>query len=249
MAALDVHGLAVITHVVSEDERARTRAAISRAIQGLSRDLGGDPLRLDPHGDLRLLMKYDAQFYAFLAYPQLHAILDRYLAPSAILRFQNGMCIRPGQYKTGAWHMNFRRVLNGYRASMESVFAIDEVPGPEFLFAAGTQQLGDAPASDRLEAIGAQVHIPAGAMLVFDGTLWHRQGTTAAASDIWLITQQFARHFFKPHIDYVRALGPDVVRGLSERPRRLLGWESRVPASLNEFYAPPEERVYLPVAD
>jgi ectoine hydroxylase-related dioxygenase (phytanoyl-CoA dioxygenase family) len=58
------------------------------------------------------------------------------------------------------------------------------------------------------------------------------------------INQQFTRSYVKQQVDYVRALGDDVVQAQSERTQQLLGWYTRVVTSLDEFYVPAERRLY-----
>ena len=246
---LTAQGLVIVPGILSETERRRARAAVKRAESGLRQEIGDERLTRDAGefgGELRLLMKYDPLFFDLLAHPAAVAILDRYLDPSAVLRFQNGLVIRAGRHEPGSWHMNFRRVLNGYRAALEIVMAIDDMDGPEFLFAFSSHQRLDPADPALLERTAQPVPMPAGSMMAFDSTLWHRQGAAETVTDRLLVTHQFTRHFFKPHFDFVRALGEDVVRALPPRTRRLLGWESRVPASLEEFYDDPVVRRYLP---
>ena len=75
-------------------------------------------------------------------------------------------------------------------------------------------------------------------MIVFDSTLWHAAGDNRSGRDRLAINQQFTRSYVKQQVDYVRALGDDVV---APRPRtqQLLGWYTRVVTSLDEFTAPP----------
>jgi ectoine hydroxylase-related dioxygenase (phytanoyl-CoA dioxygenase family) len=48
----------------------------------------------------------------------------------------------------------------------------------------------------------------------------------------------------KQRIDLPRALAGCDLAGASERALQKLGFRSRVPASLDEYYAPPERRTY-----
>jgi ectoine hydroxylase-related dioxygenase (phytanoyl-CoA dioxygenase family) len=45
-------------------------------------------------------------------------------------------------------------------------------------------------------------------------------------------------------MDYVRALGDEKVLAQKPRTQQLLGWYTRTPTSLDEFYRPAEERLY-----
>jgi ectoine hydroxylase-related dioxygenase (phytanoyl-CoA dioxygenase family) len=58
------------------------------------------------------------------------------------------------------------------------------------------------------------------------------------------INQQFTRSYVKQQVDYVRALGDDVVEAQAPRTQQLLGWYTRVVTSLDEFYRPADQRLY-----
>jgi ectoine hydroxylase-related dioxygenase (phytanoyl-CoA dioxygenase family) len=47
-------------------------------------------------------------------------------------------------------------------------------------------------------------------------------------------------------MDWVRAIPPEISGALNEQARRLIGFDTRVPASMDEFYVPPEQRLYRP---
>jgi ectoine hydroxylase-related dioxygenase (phytanoyl-CoA dioxygenase family) len=58
------------------------------------------------------------------------------------------------------------------------------------------------------------------------------------------LTIAFTRPFMKQQLDYPRALGYHRRDTFSPRLRQLLGYNARVPASLEEWYQPPERRLY-----
>jgi len=58
------------------------------------------------------------------------------------------------------------------------------------------------------------------------------------------VNHQFTRSYIKQQIDYVRALGDEAVQLQPERTRQLLGWHTRVMTSLDEYYQPPDARLY-----
>ena len=81
-------------------------------------------------------------------------------------------------------------------------------------------------------------------MLVFDSTLWHAAGANVSGQDRVAINQQFTRSWIKQQVDYVRALGAEAVLAATPRTQQLLGWYTRVVTSLDEYYRPPDERLY-----
>jgi ectoine hydroxylase-related dioxygenase (phytanoyl-CoA dioxygenase family) len=85
---------------------------------------------------------------------------------------------------------------------------------------------------------------PPGSMIVFDSTLLHAAGLNRSSLDRTAINQQFTRSWIKQQVDYVRALGDEFVIAQRPRTQQLLGWYTRAVTSLDEYYRPPEERLY-----
>ena len=48
-------------------------------------------------------------------------------------------------------------------------------------------------------------------MLVFDSSIWHAAGDNTSGKDRLALNQQFTRAYVKQQVDYVRALGGDIV--------------------------------------
>ena len=74
--------------------------------------------------------------------------------------------------------------------------------------------------------------------------LYHAAGRNTSGRDRVAINHQFTLAYFKQQIDYVRALGDDVVEALPPRTQQILGWYTRVVTSLDEYYVPAEKRLY-----
>jgi hypothetical protein len=85
---------------------------------------------------------------------------------------------------------------------------------------------------------------PAGSIVVFNSNLWHAAGVNTSTGPRRALTIAFTRPFVKQQLDYPRALGYDRAVTLSPRLRQLLGYNARVPSSLDEWYQPPERRLY-----
>ena len=48
----------------------------------------------------------------------------------------------------------------------------------------------------------------------------------------------------KQQLDYPRAVGYDNIDSLPEKLKQIVGYNARVPASLEEWYQPPDKRFY-----
>jgi ectoine hydroxylase-related dioxygenase (phytanoyl-CoA dioxygenase family) len=203
-------------------------------------------------GVIRLMMKYSPHFLSFLEIPELRATVDHVLADTAILHVQNGFILPSFAHSTtpavfqNTFHQDFPRVFNGYRASINVMFAIDPFTrdnGATFVVP-GSHQREQAPDPTYLVRNAIPIECPAGSMLVFDSTLWHAAGRNTTGTDRLAINHQFTHSFFKQQIDYVRALGDEIIVAQPSRTQQLLGWYTRVVTSLDEYYQPPDRRLY-----
>ncbi len=86
----------------------------------------------------------------------------------------------------------------------------------------------------------------AGSIILFNSNLWHAAGHNKTNAVRRCITPTFTRPFIKQQCDYPRMLGYDYADKLSDDMKQVLGYNSRVPANLDEWYQPPEKRMYKP---
>jgi hypothetical protein len=85
---------------------------------------------------------------------------------------------------------------------------------------------------------------PAGSILVFNSNLWHSGGHNKTNRPRRSVTPMFCKPFMKQQFDYPRAVGYDMADQLLPHTRQILGYNARVPATLDEWYQPRERRMY-----
>jgi ectoine hydroxylase-related dioxygenase (phytanoyl-CoA dioxygenase family) len=251
--ALHCVGYAVVENVLDGTFLAATRDRMYCVQERILGEIGKERLAAAGElGVLRLMMKYDPHFFTFLEIPEVVDVVDRALSETAILHLQNGFILpsfprvsTPDVFQN-AFHQDFPRVLSGYAASVNVMFAIDPFTEDNgaTLVVPGTHQRMEKLDHAYLARNAVPVECDAGAMLVFDSTLWHAAGRNTSGEDRLAINHQFTRSFFKQQIDYVRALGDAVILEQPARTQQLLGWYSRVVTSLDEYYQPPDKRLY-----
>lgn len=202
-------------------------------------------------GVLRLMMKYDPYFIKFLEVPAFHEIVDMTISETAIMHLQNGFINPPVKSKIEnifqyQFHRDFPRVLNGYLLSINIMVAISDFTndnGATLVIPASHQK--SAPLSDwYLKKNTISLECPSGSLIIFDSTLWHSAGRNITDEDRLGINHQFVRSYLKQQIDYVRALGKELIDQQMPRVQQLLGQYTRVVTSLDEYYRPEHERLY-----
>jgi ectoine hydroxylase-related dioxygenase (phytanoyl-CoA dioxygenase family) len=246
-------GCAIVEGALAPATLAEVRAAMYRAQEKIHREVGHERLRQASElGVLRLMLKFEPIFFSLLEIAEFLAIVDHTVSPTAILHLQNGFILpsfppdkTPSAFQN-RFHQDFPRVFNGYMASINLMFAVDEFTASNgaTVVAPGTHQRVQPPDASFLESIAVPVEAPAGSMIIFDSTLWHKAGVNTSGNNRLAINHQFTRSFIKQQIDYVRALGNDAVLAQKPRTQQLLGWATRVVTSLDEFYQPEGKRLY-----
>lgn len=84
----------------------------------------------------------------------------------------------------------------------------------------------------------------AGDILIFNANVWHASAPNSTDKDRRAIPFTVSRSFIKQLLDYPRALGYSRMEDFSDRMQQFLGYHSRVPASLEEWYQPLHARFY-----
>jgi ectoine hydroxylase-related dioxygenase (phytanoyl-CoA dioxygenase family) len=253
LESLHLAGCAIVENVLESNACERTKEAMYVVQQRIRADVGEARLeRAGELGVLRLMLAYGDHFFTLLELPEVLEIVDATVSETAILHLQNGLILPsfergkvPETFQT-SFHRDFPRHLNGYLASINCFLAIDAFTAENggTVVVPGTHQLAERPSDEYLRDHSVSVECPAGSLLVFDSTLWHAAGANVSGYDRVAINHQFTRSFVKQQVDYVRALGDEAVTSRPPRTQQLLGWYTRVVTSLDEYYRPPEGRLY-----
>lgn len=113
-------------------------------------------------------------------------------------------------------------------------------------FLSGSHRSPDRPSDDVFFDSAGRATGRAGSVVVFNSNVWHAAGINRTNQTRRALTIVFTKPFMKPQFDYPRALGYDAADTLSDTLRQVLGYNARVPATLDEWYQPPERRMYRP---
>jgi hypothetical protein len=110
----------------------------------------------------------------------------------------------------------------------------------------GSHLCAERPKDEEFYAKAARAVGTAGDVVLWNSNLWHAAGRNTTATARRALTLTWTKPFIKQQLDYPRALGYDVVATLSDRLKQFLGYYARVPATIDEWYQPPEKRMYRP---
>ena len=183
--------------------------------------------------------------------PEVLSVVDNLISKTAILHLQNALILpsfgkeAPKVFQN-TFHPDVRRTINNFLMAINIMFPIDDYSenngGTKIV--PGTHQQKTPPSQSFIEENAITIECSKGTMIVFDSTLWHSAGENKSGKSRYAINHIYTPSFMKPQIDMVRHLGKDTILSQNFRTQQFLGWHTRVPTNLDEFYKSPEERFY-----
>ena len=145
-------------------------------------------------------------------------------------------------------HRDVRTFTGDVHLMMNMMVLLDDFTlsnGATYLLS-GSHRVPDPPSEADFFASADRLVAPSGSIVLFDSNLWHAAGPNHTDQARRVLTLTFTRPFLKQQLDYPRALGYEDGGRFPEDVRQLLGYNARVPATLEEWYQPPERRMYKP---
>jgi ectoine hydroxylase-related dioxygenase (phytanoyl-CoA dioxygenase family) len=89
----------------------------------------------------------------------------------------------------------------------------------------------------------------AGDVLFFDSNLWHAAGKNLTDQSRRAFTITFTKPFMKQQLDYSRAVGYENLELMGDDLKQIIGYFSRTPSNLSEWYQKEDARFYRPGQD
>jgi ectoine hydroxylase-related dioxygenase (phytanoyl-CoA dioxygenase family) len=223
-------GYVVLENAVGADALDRIRAELSPW-------LGDDAFRgrNDFEGFLSnrvyaLLAKAPA-IAMLVEHPWVIAMLDRLLLPNFLLSANLAINLLPGE-TAQQFHIDddFYRVGRPRQPiSVSAIWAIDEFTGENGATEVipGSHRWGDeVPEAGNPDVV--KVVMPAGSVVVFAGTLWHRGGANRSDRPRLAITPQYCEPWARQQEQQILSVGPKAAQ-YSERIQSMLGYSIHPP--------------------
>jgi Phytanoyl-CoA dioxygenase (PhyH) len=199
-------------------------------------------------GTVHHLLAFKSSFLTFLQRLYCHEILQGFFKAPYILNTYGGVINLPqkASYVTNI-HRDIRTFYN-VPMMMNMLVMLDDFTlenGATYLLS-GSHLKDEKPSEGFFYKNAVRATGRAGSILLFDSLLWHAAGINTTTQPRRALTLAFTRPFQKQQMDYPRLLGYDIMDNLNEDLKQILGYNSRVPTSLDEWYQPPNKRFYKP---
>jgi ectoine hydroxylase-related dioxygenase (phytanoyl-CoA dioxygenase family) len=236
-------GYAVVDGGYNRDEIARFAAAFDHALMSTYERHGGREAlaRIDEHNTIRAPLAVDKLFLELALNPKILTVGRRLIADYIVLNQQNGIVNPPhGQpYNQGAFHRDlpYQHFVSSHPLAINALFCLDDFTvenGATYVIPASHKHEA-FPSDATLAASQVQVCATAGSYIVLDCMVYHSGGVNRTAQPRRAVNHVYSVPIMRPQIDLPCILGEDYTRDADIR--RLLGYDVRVPTSIESFYA------------
>jgi ectoine hydroxylase-related dioxygenase (phytanoyl-CoA dioxygenase family) len=175
-------------------------------------------------------------------------IEENYFNERCILNSFSALSNIPGEM--GVFHKKVHRDVRGFSSDvplmLNMLVMLDDFTvenGATYLLP-GSHLLAQCPSDNDFFNNAIHGTGKSGDILVWNSNLFHASGINATKKVRRALPITFSLPYYKQLIDYPRAIGYEQYFNLNEQMRVLLGYDSRVPESLNEWYAPSDALLY-----
>ena len=245
-AEFEREGYSVVPAVVAEPEISELRDAVSSA---LSADL--ERYRHLPGKERFIVLDlahYGGAFFKLLENDTVDRLFGEIVGDHwTLYSFTSTVALPHLEQYTANIHTDTHRLSPGYNLGAVITIALDdftEENGATYYLPGSHLSHPDRPDEAEFYAGAVRLCRKAGDAVFFHPRVWHAGGYNATDDVRSGLTVYACRSFMKPRFDFPRFIDDALLDGASDRLRRVLGFDVRVPSSMEEFYRPPEERLY-----
>jgi ectoine hydroxylase-related dioxygenase (phytanoyl-CoA dioxygenase family) len=156
------------------------------------------------------------------------ALVDRFLLPNCLLTASQAICIRPGEKPQDLHHDDTFYTVPRPRPmiSISTIAAVDafsaENGGTEII--PGSHLWGDDWRAKAAIAKPVTVAMPAGACVVFSGTLVHRGGANRSSKPRLAFSNQYCQPWARQQENFLQGVPAEVAREMPQRLQEMIGY-------------------------
>ena len=204
------------------------------------------------YGMVLLCSLYGGAFWSLFDNPRLTGPFNAILGAGCTVYAYTSSSMPPNAVNySGRVHVDCPRLIPGYVTNMGATILLDdftEENGATW-YLPNSHEQAQPPEEKSFYASARRVLAPAGSVWFFNARTWHAGGVNRSNHWRHALTINMARPWMKQRLDIPRAMAHLDLSKLSPAARQKLGFDAQVPASYDEYYAPPEQRKFKQKAE
>ena len=143
-------------------------------------------------------------------------------------------------------HIDCPRFIPNYSTNLGVIWALDDFTienGATFALP-GSHNTDLIPTENFFKKNSVRVTCQKGAVIILNARLWHSAGVNSTNNFRHALTINVCRPYMKQRMDWVRFIPEEISNKLNTQARRIIGFDTRIPSTLEEFFRPEKERLY-----
>jgi len=202
--------------------------------------------KLDQYHLHNLLCKY-LPIAKLLEDKRLDLLLSQLLGEHWIMyAFTSSSCPPMSTNYGGRIHVDSPRWINNYSTNIGILWALDDftIENGATHVLPGSHHSKNIPPHDHFKENSIQVKCNKGSLVIFNARVVHSTGFNTTEKWRHALTMNACRSYMKQRMDWVRFIPNNISDNLNPLARRIIGFDTRLPTNLDEFFLPEEERFY-----
>jgi len=198
-------------------------------------------------GMVHNLMVRGLPFARLLEHELMHAYLAEILSDTCIVYAYTSSSMPPcGVNYAHRIHVDCPRLIPGYITNVGVIIALDDFTAENgaTYFLPGSFTLWESPSTALFLERAERVFPKAGDAVIFNARTFHMGGPNRTHLPRHALTLNVCRAYMRQRFDYPRLVPKEIVAALGETGRRFLGYNVRMPTSIEEYYLPEPQRLY-----
>lgn len=243
---IDVEGAVLLPDVIPQELLPPLKGALEGAIAQESKYNARAGAKAH-HGMVLLCSLYPGALIQVLELRVLIEPFDWILGEGCIVYAYTSSSMPPhGDNYSSRIHVDCPRLIPGYITNVGATILLDDFTerNGATWYLPGSYTRAECPSEHEFYSNAVRLVAPAGSVLYFNARLWHSGGSNHTGRWRHALTINMCRPFMKQRIDIPRAMSGVDLTNISERALQKLGFFSQVPASYDEYHAPPHLRRY-----
>lgn len=247
LTEMECNGYSIFSDIVPRNLTERMKIDIGYHINFSKKLQEKNKINVGIQGGAHHILWRSDGFTDFLDFSLLDNYIESYFSSKYIINSFGGIDnnFLGVEYKHGIeYHRDIRSFSMDYKLMLNMLVMLDdftEENGATKIIP-GSHRLKEKPSDQYMQENYIQKIGKEGSILLFNSNIWHSAGKNVTGKPRRAATLSFTKPFFKQQMDYPRLLGSDFPK--NERLKQILGYNSRVPSSHDEWYQPPENRLY-----
>jgi ectoine hydroxylase-related dioxygenase (phytanoyl-CoA dioxygenase family) len=198
-------------------------------------------------GTAHHLLADGKSFIEFMERAYLDEYLKSYFGGNYILNAFGGNLNRKSQFTYASnVHRDVRSYTREIKFLINIIVMLDDFTlenGATYLMG-GSHLKKEKPSDEEFFSRADRAVGKSGSIVFWDSNIWHAAGENKTEAPRRSLSLIYSKPFMKQQFDYPRSVGYENADSYSESFRQIVGYNARVPASLEEWYQPPEKRFY-----